>query len=512
VSIDRVPFRLLTTELGGSALSRAIRAGEVPAGWMANTPEHAAAWSERARRVMADHPDWLGAIAPALGSGVALLRPVEHQGVVITTGQQPGLFGGPLYTLSKALSALAMSEAHERATGIPTRPVFWAATDDADFVEAASIALVGAAGLERLTLTSGAEEELRPLALRPLGPEVDLLRQRLAAACGSVADARALEAAAEFRPGRTIGDAYVAFLRAVLEPLGIPVLDASHPAVAQATRPFLDRALAEASRVHEALLERTAAISTAGYDAPVAVDRALSLVFAWEGGGDDAQKRRVPITEAAMAAARGDRLSPNVLLRPVMESWLLPTVTYVAGPGELAYFAQVGAVAAALGEPVPLALPRWSGVIVPADVDGELRSREWDLDVLRDPHAVENAIAAAAVPAEVVAMFARLRATVQQELSALDAVLPSPAIAGARGDLGRRLDRIERRVRGTVKHREQVVLQRLARARATIFPHGVPQERYLSFVPFLARYGAPLLDAQRAAARDHASRWWPPTP
>jgi len=512
VSAPHPPFRLLTTDLGGGALSRAIRAGQVPDAWMASVPTSRAAWIERARRVMDEHPGWLSAIAPALGTGAALLGDVEHGGVVITTGQQPGLFGGPLYTLSKALSALAMSEAHERTTGIPTRPVFWAATDDADFVEAASLAVLGAGGLEWLALTTGAEEEGRPLTMRPLGPEVQGLYQRLAAACGSAADARTLEAAGAYAPGRSIGDAYVALLRAVLEPLGIPVLDASHAAVAKATRPFLDHALVESPRVHDALLARTAALTAAGFAAPVAVDRELSLVFAWEGDGDRAIKRRLTIAEASAAVSRGDRLSPNVLLRPVMEARLLPTVTYVAGPGELAYFTQVGAVAAALGAPAPLALPRWSGLIVPTDVDAELVSRGWDLDMLRDPHAAENAVAAAAIPEEVVAMFARLRETMFTELAQLDAVLPSAAVAGARGDLGRRLDRIERRVRGAAKHRERTALQRIARARATVFPDGVPQERLLSFVPFLARYGSPLVEAQREAARAHAARWWPPTP
>ncbi len=512
MSDTRAPFRLLTTDLGGGALSRAILAGQASDTWMAPVPASSAAWRQRAIDVAARHPGWLEAIAPALGPGAALLRDVEHAGVVITTGQQPGLFGGPMYTLAKAISALAMSQAHERATGVPTRPIFWAATDDADFAEASSISVVGPSGLDALSLTFRDAPDGTPLSLRRMGAEVEALYRRLVASCGSAADPRALAAAAEFGAGRMIGDAYVRGLRMLLEPLGIPVLDAAHPSVGAATRPFLVRALAEAPGVHEAVQQRTSALSAAGYPAPVDVDRALSLVFAWEGDGGTMQKRRLSIDEATRAAGRSVRLSPNVLLRPVMEAWLLPTTTYVAGPGELAYFTQVTAVAAALGEPAPLALPRWSGVVIPGDVDDVLSSHGWNVDVLRAPHAAENAIADAAIPTDVTAMFDRLRATITTDLAVLDGVLPPPAVTGARSDLDRRLRRVERRVRAAVKHREQAAVQRIAHARATLHPRGAPQERMLSFVPFLARYGRALVEAQQEAASAHAARWWPVAP
>ncbi len=505
-------FRVLTADLGGSALSRALRAREAPADWSSIVPADDRAWRARATATAAGHTGWLERLAPAFGTGAALLGPVAEGGVVITTGQQPGLFGGPIYTLAKALSALAMSEAHERATGVPTRPVFWAATDDADFAEAASIAVVGPRGLDTLTLSATEALDAVPLAFRALGHDVDALRARLAAACGSLADERVMRAAAAFRAGATVGAAYLALMRALLEPLGIAVLDAAHPAVGAATRPLMRAALAAAPGVQEALVARGAALSAAGFEPPVAVDRALSLVFAWEGSADAPRKRRLTIDEALAAGDPAQRLSPNVLLRPVMEAWMLPTVAYVAGPGELAYFSQVSAVADALALPRPLALPRWSGLIVPADVEDELASRGWSLEHLRDPHAAENAIAAAAVPAEIIAMFARLRTSVASELAALDAILPEPAVAGARSDLARRLDRIERRVRGVVKHRERALLQRIARVRAVVHPNGTPQERTLSFVPFVSRYGEALIAAQLQAARGHAERWWPVGP
>ena len=94
----------------------------------------------------------LPAIMPA-GAAAARLERVSRQGgVVVTTGQQPGLFGGPLYTWSKAMSALALADELEARTGIPTAAVFWAATDDADFAEAAATVVARSGGVDELSV------------------------------------------------------------------------------------------------------------------------------------------------------------------------------------------------------------------------------------------------------------------------------------------------------------------------------------------------------------------------
>jgi bacillithiol synthase len=136
--------RILTDDLGGSPLSRLLQSGAAPTGWLPAAPRGAAEWRARAAARQGEG-DWaarLRALAPAFeatGAAKARLdRVISGGGVVVTTGQQPGLFGGPVYTWSKAMSALALADALERETGIPTAAVYWAATDDADFAEASS--------------------------------------------------------------------------------------------------------------------------------------------------------------------------------------------------------------------------------------------------------------------------------------------------------------------------------------------------------------------------------------
>ncbi|MBC8090216.1 MAG: bacillithiol biosynthesis BshC, partial [Phycisphaerae bacterium] len=179
-----------TLQLGGGALSRALQAGQAESSWTTPRPQNAAAWKSAAQNVKLRHAEsnWLTTLAPAFnatGEAAERLKRAAQAGVVVTTGQQPGLFGGPAYTWSKAIAALALADELEQQLGIPVAPVFWAATDDADWAEAASTYVVGEHGLETLSLSGPATEAIA-LAEVALG-DVSVPLARLRNASGSSA-------------------------------------------------------------------------------------------------------------------------------------------------------------------------------------------------------------------------------------------------------------------------------------------------------------------------------------
>ena len=436
---DDAPLQVRTEPFGGGTLVRAALAGEAPAAsWYPEQPTTREGWRTRIEVVRAQFSAgaWLELLAPAFGvesaafheagrdgqaldaATRALARVAGGAGVVVTTGQQPGLFGGPLYTLAKALSAQALAEELTKATGIPVAAIFWAATDDADWEEGRSAHVVGPEGLEALRLTT-APPAGTPASRAALGPEVTDLRRRLAAACGSAAFAPALAAVERaYVAGQTSGDAYVQLLRAVLSPLGIAVFDASHPAARAAEFQLLRRALLKSAEIERAVAERSAAMSEAGYTPQVRDVPGLSLVFGEEADG---RKRRLRTDEARALVPRvaPGALSPNVLLRPIVERGILPTVAYAAGPGEYAYFAQVSAVAAALAVPEPLAVPRWSGTVVEATTVRALASLGLVPDALRNPATAERAVAQRVGPDTLAPAFEAFRAAVDAHIAAL---------------------------------------------------------------------------------------------
>ena len=498
--------RIITEPLGGSPLSQLLQSGEAPERWFARRPATADEWKARAQARAAER-DWTvswNALAPAFNaSGRAaerLARVRKANGVVITTGQQPGLFGGPIYTWSKAMSALALADEIERATGIATMPVFWAATDDADFAEAAVTTVARAGGVDVLRQTN-APEAGTPMSLAPLG-DLSSPLARLAQACGSAADDTALAAvtSAYGDEQRTVADAYLRLLRTMLEPMGIAVLDASHASVRAASDTTLRAALRDSREIERRLDERGRELQARGLEPQVEGVAGLSLVFAREGR----VKQRVPAgTEVGDAW-----LTPNVLLRPVIEHEILPTVAYMGGPGELAYFSQVTAVADAIGVKRPVAVPRWSCTLVEPHVDRLLAQFNVDVHDLARADQLEGSIARQGLHAESTATLHALRETIAALPTSLahdrESLRLSGAVDGAVQGLLHRVDRLERRLSAGVKRRDDATFRDVATLRAALYPRGVRQERALNITPLLARHGTALLDDMRAAASPHA--------
>ena len=500
---------VVTETLGGSSLARDALARRVPAGWFEPPPDNMAEWWGRAVRIgaagAADRAlDALGAAIRAGGAAAERLERVRREnGVLVTTGQQPGLFGGPVYTWSKALSALALADEIEQSTGVAAAALFWAATDDADAAEASTTIVALPGGAERLTATVAAPAGT-PMHDAPLG-DVTALVDRLAAGAGAAAyaDALALVRAA-YSPSATVGGAFVDLLAGILNPLGIAVLDAGDERVRAAAAPVTLAAVSRAGEISRALAERGAAIRGAGYSPQVPEIDDLALVFERRDGiktrlRADAIQRPDPAT-----------LSPNVLLRPVVERAILPTVAYMAGPGELAYFAQVSAVAAALGAEAPLALPRWSCTIIEPRVARILERLGLERGELADPATPERRLAQRALPESARAVIAQAKeqaASLGASLGALakeDRIIDGRVAEGHAQRAAWLADRLERRILAAVKRREAETMLALATARASLNPLGMRQERALNFIPLLARYGPALIDDMRAAAGAHA--------
>lgn len=500
---------VLTESLGGSSLSRAARAGQLPQ-WYRTKPADVSAWREYARSVQESAPPrWLDALAPAFNAqsqaADRLRRSANGKGLVVTTGQQPGLFGGPLMTFAKALTARALADVLQETLGIPVAPVFWAATDDADFDEAARVSVALDGGARELMLEDRAPAGT-PVTRVPLGSEVERLFEPLRAACGSLPNAQVLDLARHaYRDGVTIGDSYVELLRAILEPLGIAVLDVSHPCVAAASTPVMRHAAERAGAVAAAVKRRSDDVLAAGYSIQVEEVPGLAHLFVNERG----TKRRLTIREAESLQLSGDQwLSSTVLMRPVLERALLPTAAYLGGPGEVAYFAQVSAVSDALELPAPMVLPRWSTTIIEPRVQRILDTLGISAESLSDPHEVDGRLVRARLSPEVDSALRALQTNLNADVDRLANVngglISNDVLEGVRRSVGHRLERLERRVVAAAKRRETDLMRQLATARGALYPHGSRQERKLAYVPFLARYGQPLVDQMLAAATAYA--------
>lgn len=432
----------------------------------------------------------LGGDAEAIAAAERLREPGA---VAVVTGQQAGLFGGPLYSLAKAMSALAAARALERATDRTVVPVFWIEADDHDFEEIRTTWLLDQQGEpRRFRYAPASEEPGLPAARRRLDDSIGELLEAFAGTlpptdfrCGLV---EALGAA--YRPGQTLGEAFGRFLLHLTRGTGLVAMDGAAPAFKRAALPVYETAAAQAAEGRLRIAASTRRIEAAGFRGQAAPEGYGIFVTDTSGA-----RRRAGEEELARPALRDEpeRLSAAVLLRPLVQDFLLPTAAYVGGPSEIAYHAQIGGLYELHGIPRPLVVPRHQTTVLTSsqlrviDRDGigfdELSRRdEAALNrVARDP-AAATAIASARS-----ALESGLR-EVEVAVDTLDHSL-GPAARRARGKMLQILDGLERRTVRAAKRRDEERRARFLRARNALFPEGVPQERRLGPSVFSNRYG-----------------------
>jgi bacillithiol biosynthesis cysteine-adding enzyme BshC len=446
----------------------------------------------------------------------ALERVVGGQGYVVTTGHQAGLFGGPLMGLYKLLSAVRLARDLEAALDAPVAPVFWVASDDHDWDEARRTWLLNS-GNELVEIGLPPDEPgapTPPMATRRLGDEVKAALSELEAALPDTDFSGPLLAAVReaYAPGATVAEAFSGLLAHVAGRLGFLFVDPADAATRAASEPFLLAELDAAARHERILAERSAALIEAGYHAQIPVlEGGTNLHVAGPRGRERLFRQddgfRLRASGTALAAddlrerARRGELSAGVGFRPVLESALLPTLGYVGGPAEVAYFAQIEPLFGEHGMEPPVVVPRHSVTLI----EGKVRKvlDRFDLgpdDFDRPAHEIASRILREELPEDVAAALEELRAALGHGYGRLTEAAKDvdPTLAGAiasarNAALGETRD-IEKKIARHADDRRAIAVEQLRKAEVNLFPAGKPQERVLNPLQYLARYGPGLVE------------------
>jgi bacillithiol biosynthesis cysteine-adding enzyme BshC len=477
----------------------------------------------RARRVLDNQATDRAALCDALEAmnvswkaSAATLDNIERlrasDCVAVVTGQQVGLFTGPLYTIYKALSAVRLASCLS-SRGTPAVPVFWMATEDHDWEEVQRAEVIACDG--RLAGV-GVPEELHEEGEQVGGVRLD----------ESVADATRrlfeLLPSSEFLPeleallrecyqtGRTFGDAFALMLAALTSKYGLILLDPTDAALKRLAAPLYSEAARRAAEIAAGTDARSRELVEAGYHAQVHTSPDSFPLFLVEGGARRALTRtsegryRAKATEhewtaeelSALALRQPERFSPNVTLRAVVQDYLLPTVAYFGGSAEIAYFAQTSESYRVLSRPATPILHRASITVVERRAGRTLE--RYDLK-LEDFFAGLDAVAARVVEEhlgkEVAGAFDQADANVARALDELESSLRSfdptlaDALTGGRKKIEHHLEGLRSRFHRAQIARDRVVLRQLERAATSLYPEKALQERHVNVTSLLARHG-----------------------
>jgi bacillithiol synthase len=490
----------------------------------AGDPQSPDAWRETSARVRA-RPRKHGEIAAALAAqqtrrsappesqaAAALLARPDASAIV--TGQQAGVFGGPLFTVLKAITSiqLARRAAHELAT--PVVPVFWVDAEDHDWDEIASCTILDAQHQPRsITLPKPEGAGERPIAAVTLDESInDALTELESALAPTEFTGWLFEGLrATYKPGIGVADAFARWLELLLGPLGLVVFDSSDPAVKPLLRDLFHREVATPGQTAALATKAGETLSARGH-APQVVPQADSVsLFRLDGtrkpiriqgdgfvSGDQTFTATALVEEASSAP---QRFSPNVLLRPLVQDTLFPTICYVAGPSELAYLGQLGEVYQHFSLPMPLIHPRATATLVDSATARFLQKYDVPFEDLQpQDEAALNRLLQSQLPPTVDAALNEAEETIRRSMEQAVNTVSSvdPTLAGAArttlGKMEHELKALRGKVIQAAKRRDETLRRQFIRAQGQTFPHGHPQERTLSVVYFLNLYGPALIE------------------
>jgi bacillithiol synthase len=434
----------------------------------------------------------------------------------IVTGQQVGLFGGPMFAIYKALTAVRLAE-EATAAGVDAVPIFWLATYDHDLAEVNHVSIPGPDGLLRTLTTSSHSIAGAPVSNVQLGSEILPVVDEAVSLLGECEASQILRES--YRPGESLGTAFAKFYARLFASFGVILLDASDPELHQIAAPIYRAAVEQSAEIDDALLARGRTLESAHYHQQVKVTSSSVLLFTLQNGVRTPIQRRGTngsseflITSGSeieklsstdlleRISATPEKFSPNVLLRPVVQDYLLPTLAYAGGAAEAAYFAQAGAVyEKILGRVTPI-VPRFSATLVEPKVQRWLRQYEISvLDTFEGVDALKLKLASRTLPQ---GLHAALRAAkeavesslgkVREELLTLD-----PTLAGASSTVASKIsyqiDRLSQRATHAELLRNEIINRHAESLSQALYPNGGLQERGVAGVYYVAHHGIDLL-------------------
>lgn len=443
-----------------------------------------------------------GASGATVAAGARLADP---RAVAIVTGQQAGLFGGPVYTILKALTAITLAEQVSRDHGVTAVPVFWIESEDHDWDEVRSCTVLDAEMTPKTVALSARSGEPVPVAAIKLDGELAEQITSLLAELEQVLpptefrDALLNDLRSAYAPGTGMSEAFGRVLERVLGDYGLVVYDASDPAAKPLVGDLFARELSAPGRTATLAAAAGAELTSQGYHAQVqpADQHGVSL-FRLDGARRPIHQPADGFTEDLIrdAADRPAGFSPGVLLRPIVQDTVLPTVCYVAGPNELAYLGQLRKVYEQFGVPMPLMYSRATATVLDSAAMRFLSKYNVPFDALQSKDdGPLNELLKTQIPPEVDDALAAVSRAVEERMSRVVEALPllDPTLEGAAkntlGKIQKDLEALQGKTIQAAKKKNETLRRQFQRTRALAFPDGHPQERTIAFIWFLNQYG-----------------------
>ncbi len=439
---------------------------------------------------------------------------LDDQALVVVTGQQLTLFGGPLLTIYKILTAINYAKRWEKKFNRPVIPVFWMADEDHDYEEAATIGIPDKEDFQKHFFESNNRQEKRVFDIR-LGESVESFFDEIKKIQFETDFSKDLwnDLYSFYHSETTFGNAFGKWMLHLFGKHGLILAGTNHKKAKEIIKDSLQKSVERAPDIYDALSKKTDELKQAGYHQQVFVQP--SNLF-WI--DDDGNRQKLHVEDEVWVEDNEnfkwssvdlideinnhpDRFSPNVFLRPVTQNFLLPATAYVAGPGEIAYYAQTREFYSLFDLKMPIILPRFSATIIESGIDRILKKLPFNIkDYSQRIEDLEAAYIDQADTPDIEKIFGKWRHQIDEvskpaiaEIGEIEPTLKKTS-EKAKAVFYTELDKLKGKLYRSVKDQEKTQLVRIRKIQTSIFPNANPQEREVAFIYFMNKYGLDIWD------------------
>ncbi len=440
----------------------------------------------------------------------------QNQTCAVVTGQQAGLFSGPLYTIYKALTAVKLTEYLNQNGQGSFVPIFWLAADDHDLAEINHINLLNKKNqIENIQCDSFSLSTKLPVSKILLTQEINKCVQQLnnSSHDSEFKDEIISHLSEAYEPDLSYVEAFGKWMTRLFKSYGLIFIDASHQGFKELGKSVFLKEIAENSPSTLCAIETSKNLKQAKYKCQIPLrEGILNLFFS------DPERLSIGIKEDgyiikdtqqtygrdelfSLMEKNSYLCSPNVLLRPIYQDTILPTVAYIGGPSEIAYFAQMKSIYDRFDIPMPILYPRKSLTIIEHNIKSVLQKHNLNvLDFWRNFDQTIQTIIKKNIPQSIDKFFSTAASHLKQDFQSIKKEIVSidPDL-GSSADLtlekiNQQFKYLEKKILKTSKKQNEILIQQLHKVKNNLYPANHLQERALNIVPYLIKYGYPFID------------------
>jgi bacillithiol biosynthesis cysteine-adding enzyme BshC len=457
-------------------------------------------------------------ISEAVKSSIQRFR--QDNSVVVIGGQQAGILTGPLYSIHKVISIIKLAEQKEKELDVPVIPVFWIAGEDHDYQEVNHLFVAAQDKVEKLIYP---EKVLNKKMVSDIVLNKELCLKWVHNVIENFGETEHTNALLKFaeeqvNKSETFVDFFANIIMELFKDYGLLIVDSGDKEFRKIQSEFLSMQILDHESITFSLLEQQQEINKKGF--PLAIDaneRAANLFYYDKKAGErillefDRETEQFVGKSGSVSFSKSDLLdqmnndpgilSNNVVTRPLMQEWLFPSLAFIAGPGEIAYWAELKLVFEHFKINMPPIVPRLNITLLDRSIETDLHDLNLNLEkvLVKGTNEEREQYLDAIKDKEVQELFAATRNSFLSQYQLIEAKTAEldkgllPLLNKNENYILKEMDFMKKKLEDAVKSKHQVILNKFTRVDLALRPDGFLQERTWNVFPYLNQYGLGLM-------------------